>query len=243
MAPGAACVQCRLPRAAVPGAGLAGDAVIGEARMGRRHRVGPVAQSFRSWRRPVLLSGAIVWRCRAAPCPSSRPETAVGRPRCHFDLDRSLHLNSDPTRPPLSASMPPKSGACTRSGRTRPPTSGLATVSIWPRSRPRCRRPARPRWNLPGRRPPIPPDASLDALSRREIDRLERTFTGTGNGVYEGIEALNTRPSRSAEMVEDDESTAMWSANPPLARETLPCSFGSSASSRASTRPPTLETW
>ena len=91
--------------------------------------------------------------------------------------------------------------------------------------------------------PPIPPDASLDALSRREIDRLERTFTGTGNGVYEGIEALNTRPSRSAEMVEDDESTAMWSANPPLARETLPCSFGSSVSSRASTRPPTLETW
>jgi len=39
--------------------------------------------------------------------------------------------------------------------------------------------------------PPIPPDASLDAMSRREKDRLERTFTGTGNGVYEGIETLN----------------------------------------------------
>ncbi|MDQ4108604.1 MAG: hypothetical protein M3138_07355, partial [Actinomycetota bacterium] len=39
--------------------------------------------------------------------------------------------------------------------------------------------------------PPIPPDASIDAMSRREIDRLERTFTGTGGGVYEAIEALN----------------------------------------------------
>jgi hypothetical protein len=39
--------------------------------------------------------------------------------------------------------------------------------------------------------PPIPPDASLDAMSRSEIDRLERTFTGTGGGVYDGIEALN----------------------------------------------------
>jgi hypothetical protein len=39
--------------------------------------------------------------------------------------------------------------------------------------------------------PPIPPGASIDAMSRREIDRLERSFTGTGNGVYEGIEALN----------------------------------------------------
>jgi hypothetical protein len=39
--------------------------------------------------------------------------------------------------------------------------------------------------------PPIPPDASLDAMSRSERDRLERTFTGTGVGVYEGIEALN----------------------------------------------------
>jgi hypothetical protein len=39
--------------------------------------------------------------------------------------------------------------------------------------------------------PPIPPDASIDAMSRREKDRLERSFTGTGNGVYEGIETLN----------------------------------------------------
>jgi hypothetical protein len=39
--------------------------------------------------------------------------------------------------------------------------------------------------------PPIPPDASLDAMSRREKDRLERSFDGTGGGVYEGIEALN----------------------------------------------------
>jgi hypothetical protein len=39
--------------------------------------------------------------------------------------------------------------------------------------------------------PPIPPDASLDAMSRSEIRRLEGTFTGTGNGVYEGIERLN----------------------------------------------------
>jgi hypothetical protein len=42
--------------------------------------------------------------------------------------------------------------------------------------------------------PPIPPDASLDAMSRSEIDRLESSFTGTGNGVYEGIEALNNSP-------------------------------------------------
>jgi hypothetical protein len=39
--------------------------------------------------------------------------------------------------------------------------------------------------------PPIPPDASLDAMSRSEIDRLEESFTGTGNGAYEGIETLN----------------------------------------------------
>lgn len=39
--------------------------------------------------------------------------------------------------------------------------------------------------------PPIPPGASLDAMSRSEIDRLEDSFTGTGNGVYEGIETLN----------------------------------------------------
>jgi hypothetical protein len=39
--------------------------------------------------------------------------------------------------------------------------------------------------------PRIPPDASLDAMSRSEIDGLEGTFTGTGGGVYEGIEALN----------------------------------------------------
>jgi hypothetical protein len=38
---------------------------------------------------------------------------------------------------------------------------------------------------------PIPPGASLDAMSRSEIDRLEDSFTGTGNGVYEGIETLN----------------------------------------------------
>jgi hypothetical protein len=39
--------------------------------------------------------------------------------------------------------------------------------------------------------PPIPPDASLDAMSRSEIDRLEGSFTGTGGGVDEGIETLN----------------------------------------------------
>jgi hypothetical protein len=39
--------------------------------------------------------------------------------------------------------------------------------------------------------PPIPPDASLDAMSPSEIDRLEESFSGTGNGVYEGIETLN----------------------------------------------------
>jgi hypothetical protein len=41
--------------------------------------------------------------------------------------------------------------------------------------------------------PPIPPDASLDAMSRREIDRLERALQ-TGGGVEEGIEALNNSP-------------------------------------------------
>jgi hypothetical protein len=39
--------------------------------------------------------------------------------------------------------------------------------------------------------PPIPPDASIDAMSRTEIQRLERAITGTGGGVYEGIETLN----------------------------------------------------
>ena len=42
--------------------------------------------------------------------------------------------------------------------------------------------------------PPIPPDASLDAMSRREKDRLEESFTGTGNGVYEALETLNNSP-------------------------------------------------
>lgn len=39
--------------------------------------------------------------------------------------------------------------------------------------------------------PPIPPDASVDAMSRSEIDRLEESFTGTGNGVYEAIDTMN----------------------------------------------------
>ena len=39
--------------------------------------------------------------------------------------------------------------------------------------------------------PPIPPDASVDAMSRSEIDRLEESFSGTGNGVYEAIDTLN----------------------------------------------------
>jgi hypothetical protein len=38
---------------------------------------------------------------------------------------------------------------------------------------------------------PIPSEASLDAMSRSEIDRLEGSLNGTGGGVYEGIEALN----------------------------------------------------
>jgi hypothetical protein len=42
--------------------------------------------------------------------------------------------------------------------------------------------------------PPIPPDASLDTMSRTEIQRLETAITGTGGGVYEGIEALNNSP-------------------------------------------------
>jgi hypothetical protein len=39
--------------------------------------------------------------------------------------------------------------------------------------------------------PPIPPDASIDAMSRSEIARLESSFNGTGGGVYEGIDTLN----------------------------------------------------
>jgi len=49
LAPGAACVQRRFPRAAVPGAGVAGDAVIAEARTGERHherRMGHVIGLF-----------------------------------------------------------------------------------------------------------------------------------------------------------------------------------------------------
>jgi hypothetical protein len=67
VAPGAAGVQRRLPRAAVPGARVAGDAVIGEARTGGRP-VGPGDRFSRSWRRrrirwaAVLLAGAIAWR-------------------------------------------------------------------------------------------------------------------------------------------------------------------------------------
>jgi hypothetical protein len=33
---------------------------------------------------------------------------------------------------------------------------------------------------------------AVDAMSRSEIDRLEGSLTGTGDGVYEGIETLNT---------------------------------------------------
>ena len=39
--------------------------------------------------------------------------------------------------------------------------------------------------------PPIPPDASVDAMSRSEIDRLEESFTGTGSGVYDAIDTMN----------------------------------------------------
>jgi hypothetical protein len=39
--------------------------------------------------------------------------------------------------------------------------------------------------------PPIPPDASIDAMTRSEIDRLESSFAGTGGGVYQGIQTLN----------------------------------------------------
>ena len=97
LAPGAALLQRRLPRAAVPGAGVAGVPVIGEARGGgRSHRVELVDRCVRSWRELRLPEGA-----------------------------------------------------------------------------------------------PMPPDASLDAMSRSEIDRLESSFTGTSGGVSEGIETLN----------------------------------------------------
>src|SRR5436190_1513283 len=55
LAPGAACVQRRFPRAAVPGAGVAGDAVIAEARTGDHPGVrgcGPDA---------VPIPGATAW--------------------------------------------------------------------------------------------------------------------------------------------------------------------------------------
>jgi hypothetical protein len=106
--------------------------------------------------------------------------------------------------------MLPTSGACTRSGRTRLPRSGSATVSIWPRlraARETLLELARATAADPVaaghfqdaadsylKVPPIPPDASLDAMSRTEIQRLERAITGTGGGVYEGIEALNNSP-------------------------------------------------
>jgi hypothetical protein len=38
---------------------------------------------------------------------------------------------------------------------------------------------------------PIPPHASLDAMSESEIRRLERAKGEAGNGISAGIEALN----------------------------------------------------
>ena len=39
--------------------------------------------------------------------------------------------------------------------------------------------------------PPIPPHVSLEAMSRSDIDRLQRPIWASGDAMYAGIEALN----------------------------------------------------
>jgi hypothetical protein len=207
VAPGVALVQRGLSRAVVPGGGVEGIPVIEDARTGRRP-VGLATGSLRSWRVAIPVrchrSGVTpglrrqLWAIFGAAsiliaaCTSTPTGTLSDPTTPCFDTAKVEGLHDeweDAYRPIANLSDRMNTDQVVASVRaTREIALELAIATA---ADPVAAGHFEDAADVYLNAPPIPPHVSLEAMSRSDMDRLQRPIRASGDAMYAGIVALN----------------------------------------------------